>query len=388
MRTPWEIAKLRQIRVVAFCMAAAAYGGLTTPTTHAVGTHRETTARYDVYSLHPRGKVSSSASDINDRGWITGSSTDAAGLQQAYLYVPGRGYSELGTLGGSYSVPTRINRSGQVVGMSETADGTAHGFSFTFRSGMIDLNELLGYRLTSVNGLNDSGAMTGTVNLTDQFPGPFVPAFLYHPDRGLTWIPTASTASGGVGINNDNDVALYVGRSGGPPNVYTRDGELLLLNLTGGYGNGVPTDMNDSRQIVGSGSTLLDGAYSYTHGHVYTPGDRAWDLGTLGGLTSSALRINDQGSIVGASSIPGTTTTHAFLYTAAERMVDLNTLIPFDTGWELTSATALNRDCSADERQQEEAAAGFPRRSTSCGEIVGIGVYRGQPRGFLLIPKR
>ena len=49
------------------------------------------------------------------------------------------------------------------------------------------------------------------------------------------------------------------------------------------------------------------------------------DLGTLGGITSHAVAVNESGEVVGDSAIAGDTATHAFSWTAAGGMVDLGT---------------------------------------------------------------
>src|SRR2546427_12260899 len=51
---------------------------------------------------------------------------------------------DLGTLGGVFSSASAINANGQVVGGSQTADGTYHAFSWTAAGGMVDLGTLSG----------------------------------------------------------------------------------------------------------------------------------------------------------------------------------------------------------------------------------------------------
>ncbi len=79
------------------------------------------------------------------------------------------------------------------------------------------------------------------------------------------------------------------------------------------------------------------------------------DLGTLGGVNSSALGINAQGQIVGAADYQGADSTndwwvsnlnqlrsqHAFL-SDGTRMVDLNSLISDHLNLTLNSAIAIN----------------------------------------------
>ena len=57
---------------------------------------------------------------------------------------------------------------------------------------------------------------------------------------------------------------------------------------------------------------------------------------------------------------------HAFLWTRAKGMQDLNDLIPFNSGWQLNVATAANRR----------------------GQIAGVGLTANGSHAFLLIPSQ
>jgi probable HAF family extracellular repeat protein len=63
------------------------------------------------------------------------------------------------------------------------------------------------------------------------------------------------------------------------------------------------------------------------------------DLGTLGGPSSSAFKINDRGQVVGWSDT--STGTSAFLF-AGGKMLDLNSLIRANYGWRLTAGYDIN----------------------------------------------
>lgn len=82
------------------------------------------------------------------------------------------------------------------------------------------------------------------------------------------------------------------------------------------------------------------------------------DLGTLGGSSSHAYDINDSGQVVGDSD------GYAFLYDGGN-MIDLNTLLPTGSGWELSVAYGIN----------------------DSGQIVGQGSnINGDTRAFLMTP--
>ena len=72
--------------------------------------------------------------------------------------------------------------------------------------------------------------------------------------------------------------------------------------------------------------------------------------------------INAYGQVVG-SSATSSTGYHAFLYDGGP-MVDLNSLLPPASGWELTGAQGIN----------------------DAGQIVGAGIHDGQTHAFLLPP--
>jgi probable HAF family extracellular repeat protein len=87
------------------------------------------------------------------------------------------------------------------------------------------------------------------------------------------------------------------------------------------------------------------------------------DLGTLApGQDSEALAVNSRGQIVGWSGFPDALP-RAFLWQEGV-MLDLNGLIPANSGWLLMRATGINDE----------------------GQIVGEGFWNGLRRVFLLTP--
>jgi len=115
----------------------------------------------------------SAATGINSNGLVTGYSTDANGNARAFLYdsIVGdaTGFLSLGTLGGltnSTSKGYGINLSGDVVGSSSDANGIQHAFLYTRADGtMIDLGALGGAGNTSqANAINNAGTIVGTSN--------------------------------------------------------------------------------------------------------------------------------------------------------------------------------------------------------------------------------
>jgi probable HAF family extracellular repeat protein len=160
----------------------------------------------------PEGQASS-ANGINDAGQVTGGSfvgppTPPELAFHAFLYSAGS-MTDLGTLGGQYSVGQAINNSGQVVGWAGTADfGVAHAFLYSAGAGMIDLGTLAGLGSSLAYSINDAGQAVGE----SEAAGRSSHAFLYQDgslidlntliDPAAGWTLLAATA-----INDQRQIA-------------------------------------------------------------------------------------------------------------------------------------------------------------------------------------
>ena len=257
----------------------------------------------DVGSL---GGPYSSASLINDSGVVAGFSYDANFNLFAFLYVNGT-MTSLGTLGGSFSTPTDMNGLGNVVGQSADTNGNTHAFLYA-NGAMVDLGTL-GGTYSSAIGLNDAGVIVGESTLAD------------NSNHGFVYAAGSMTDVGTLGGTYSS--AFHINQSG---------------------------------QVVGLSTVANDASY---HGFSYAGGVMT-DLGTLGGNYSFPYAINNLGQVVGESSLADGSV-HAFLWRQGA-MVDLNSLVPADSGWVLSSAQFLN----------------------DSGRIVGQGNYNGTSQWFVL----
>lgn len=94
-------------------------------------------------------------------------------------------------------------------------------------------------------------------------------------------------------------------------------------------------DINNLGSVVGGSDTNI----GEIHAFLWTATGGMQSLGTLGGAESRATSINDQGQVVGWSTIaPGSFTRHAFLWTETGGMQDLGTLL----GGDYSEAVSIN----------------------------------------------
>jgi probable HAF family extracellular repeat protein len=142
---------------------------------------------------------------INDSGQVTGCSDSSdSNKTHAFLYSGGA-MTDLGTLGGNFSCGRGINSSGQVTGYAYTTDST---HAFLYSGGvMTDLDAVAGNWSEGL-GINKSGQVIGSVNTGD---GAY--AFLYSGGT-MVYLNTLIPAGSGwelVCVNGINDSGQITG---------------------------------------------------------------------------------------------------------------------------------------------------------------------------------
>ncbi|HWY48359.1 MAG TPA: hypothetical protein VNX70_13315 [Bryobacteraceae bacterium] len=301
---------------------------------------------YSVNDLGTLGSSSAIGFKINNSGTVVGWAETIYGYSQAFQSASGGSLQALPSLAASDSYAMGINSAGVIVG-TNYVDGQPHGVIWNGGIGNGPGTDLgAGIYAT---GVNDPGVVVGGDGHA------FVLASGVYQDLGVL---AGGNWSSAYGINNSGTVVGYgnvaSGNFGGF--VWTPQSGMLQLGTFGGL-NSYAMGVNNSGEVIGYAS--LSSGYEHAFSAV---GGVMTDLGTLGG-SSFAYGINDSGEIVGYSWPTTGDNPHAFLYLNG-MLIDLNSLIPSGSGWQLLEAYGIN----------------------DAGQIVGEGLLNGQSNAFLLDP--
>jgi probable HAF family extracellular repeat protein len=215
---------------------------------------------------------------ITASGKVIGSSFSSTSLTAAFAYIWDRrdGMRPIDALltPGGRSGANDINRRGQIVGSSSIASGATHAYLREPDGEVLDLDPLGSQNSSFANALNDVGQVVGILNP----PGRISQGFIWDRDRGMQPLLSA-------GLD-------------------------VLVN---------PVDINNRGQIA----VFLDEPVA--RAARWTPTEGLREIGSLGGPGDFAQPsdINEWGVIVG-SSLTSQAAGHAFLWTEATGMIDLN----------------------------------------------------------------
>jgi probable HAF family extracellular repeat protein len=337
-----------------------------------------------LHGLSANGENAAQA--INDSDTIVGDSQDGlldpvSGLPEINAVRWKHGEIEkLGTLGGNSSGALAISNGGQVTGWSETtivdpSSGETETHAFLWRNGVIHDLGTLGGPLSFGQAVNNEGEVVG-FSYTSSIPNKTTGIPTSHPfiwRNGQMTDLSLGGSLGGSGFVNSHSQAI--GDSTLPGDTedhafFWSRGTLRDLGTLGGtFSN--PTGLTEEGHISGVATTTND---ELLHAVLWR-NQEITDLGTVpGDACSWAWGLNSRDQVVGIS-LPSPcdfSTAHAFLWERGS-MVDLNTLIPSNSGLQLVYGEAIN----------------------DAGEIVGIGVPPGVSPGdveilghvYVLIPQ-
>jgi len=214
--------------------------------------------------LHGGGVTSATA--MNDRGTIVGSSSVPGTVHHAFVYANGS-ISDLGSLGGD-STASGINNFGQIVGTSTDSNGYQRAFQM-INGTMTDLDPSNPAYDSVASGINDSGQIVVVTNkawhlvqvsrnklLWVAYRGPYWYTLLYSGGR-YTDLGNLGTTLGtqGGSINTGGDVVGFSYSSPGVQHAFLyHAGHMLDLNShvnnLAGWTLWSANNINDWGQIV------------------------------------------------------------------------------------------------------------------------------------------
>jgi probable HAF family extracellular repeat protein len=269
----------------------------------------------DLHGLWGTPACGSQARAISNNGDVAGTTQSGCGgpgNHQAVLWS-GDTLTSLGTLGGEWSDAFGINDLGHVVGISDTGQDLSPSYPWRL---------LLHAFIWSEGNMTDLGTLGGTYSLA----------------RSI----------------NDNDQVVGFSQiqplSEQAKAFLWEAGSMIDLGVFGSA-----TDINNKGQIVGG----MDNGHAF-----FWDMNQLTDLGTIGDLNAYPNAINDNGQVVGSFFDPTDGLNRALFWDQGQLQF-LDSLLPDDSGWQLTMAYDINNS----------------------GQIVGWGWNpQGQARAFLMSP--
>jgi probable HAF family extracellular repeat protein len=227
----------------------------------------------------------------------------------------------IGALPGGYTYVRGLNNLGQFTGDSGSYEPATRWKAIVGQpDGSVEAIHLPAYAMSGGWAINDAGQVAGIASAVAPPPG-------YHDHRLFVYTPGVGTVDLGwpaadlsgyiVDMNQLGDVTgyWYVSANAEHTFLYRHDGGLVELSAGG---RNEPRDINNNGQVVGD-----YGDSGGQHGYRWD-GTTFTDIGTLGGTSTSAYYISDDGTIVGSSQpTPPTWQDHAILRTPGGELVDL-----------------------------------------------------------------
>jgi probable HAF family extracellular repeat protein len=324
--------------------------------------------QYSVSDLGSLGGMYSLGMGVNNSGLVSGFSHLAGNVSEHAIV--GQALSlpqDLDSLGGSYSQAYSINNLGQVVG-SATLLGDASYHAFQWNGGatpplvaLKDLKALVASGNSRAFSINDKGQATGFSSTSIGTEH----AVIWQNTGVITDLGTLDGTGNSHGnvINATGEVAGFSSLTGNKSThaVLWSNGTKKDLGTLGGS-HSAAYGLNTLGEVAGSATTALDAAQ---HAFLWQPNQlpQMKDLGTFGGTFSEAHGISRNSDVVGVSTTANNAVQKAFLWQSGLGLQDLNTLIDSASGWTLMEAQAISEDGTY---------------------ITGVGMVNGERHAFLL----
>jgi probable HAF family extracellular repeat protein len=343
------IAVLTPVLLTATGAAAVAPNALSVPST------------WKGIDLGTLGGQSAEAIAVNDAGEVAGNSaTSGEQGSEGFYWSHATGMVGLGYLPGHvFSYVTAMNQHGQVVGYNTQSDvQNPEPFSWTLSGGMEEVGP--SGTIGEASAVNGRGQVVGYItNAQYRYE-----AFLWTPKRGITPLGTlGGDASYATAINDKGQVVGWSFDESG-------DAEAFSWTASGGMvALGPQTDI--AVAVKGNGQVIANGLGDPQDAYVWTQKGGLVDLGTLGGNDTQALAENNDGDIVGSSTVidDGSENGEPFLWTPSAGIIDIGP--PSDQG----VANAVNSAGDVVGSDGDETTLAFSW--TSSGGMVDLGTLGG-----------
>ena len=277
---------------------------------------------------------------------------------------------------GGYGAAFGMSPSGETVGYVE--DATVNNSSEAAKWDASGSLTALG-RASATDTSCNNGYLADAANSNGDIAGYCVEGGLAKAGYWPGWAPNSFTKLSEVSNSQNASAATGINRSGHMVGwaylydtsisedtfhpVYWHDGVVTDLAPAGSFA-GYANAINDNDLVIGYVEFSNSSGLSTSHPYIWDEaGNTTYDLYTLTGFTGAANAVNNLGTVVGSIFVSGNPASHAFLWQkGGASIIDLNSLLPANSGWVLESADAINTN----------------------GQIVGTGLLNGQSHAFLL----
>ena len=268
------------------------------------------------------------------------------------LALPQGYYGQTGGAGGGFVAgsiwPTTFNPLNPMPG--------TYGQPVLWSGGHLQMLSTLGEPSGEALAVNENGDTVGYLD-TEGDPSDEIQPVLWSNGQTTILGSFPSQQARAVAINNQRQILLQAS-DGQSSNSYVWSSGSTTPIPTLGFRSFVANAINDGGDAVGGMSNDGDTGVAFLYHNSITAA-----LTSLAGDTSeNALAINNVGNIVGIGT-DASGNSRALLWEDG-MVIDLNALLPANSGWSLGKATAISDD----------------------GVIVGEGAFNGQEMGFELLP--
>lgn len=283
--------------------------------------------RYQVTDLGNLGNRSADPWSLNDRGEVVGKASTAPGEPRPFFWSAATGMINILPAGQPGTRPEAwavgINNLGQVIGVRRE-DQHAVDRGFLWTAAHGMQDIVVGEHVVSINNAGQVLGGHGGFLVGER-------AFIWEQTTGIRRID----AHGSLDAINDH---AQVAGDDGIAYRWTETGGHELLGTLGGISSQAVA-INNRGDVAGNSATADNGGNSVGHAFLYDA-NGMHDIGHLGGNSTQAFGMNDFGWVVGHSYTTESPPVHAVLYDGA--LHDLNDLIDPASGWDLRQSRDIN----------------------------------------------